>query len=204
MRDIIFDTNKGFILSETLTIAGLIPGDSSDYIKSVSRFDAYFTLFDLPVSESFSFKSVLKFHTALSYLAPKGGIPINVQNDGFSFSGMFMARGWNPVSGGQTLWDNTIELRFPIVMNILSFDLFADMVGLWGSKDDFTTMKIQDFKFSVGLGLRLANPSFPFSLYLVKKFNVNEDNTINWNPEPSSNVLGEFDLVISFGIDIYQ
>jgi outer membrane protein insertion porin family len=207
-RDIIFDPTNGFILSETFTIVGLLPAASSEYLKSVSRFDAYLTLFDLPVSETFSFKSVFKFHTALSYLAPKpGGEPIDVQKDGFYADGMFIARGWNPEADGQSLWDSSIELRFPIVKNILSFDLFLDMVGLWSSKDDFTSMEISDFKFSLGGGLRLANPQFPFSLYLVKKFEVDKDTgTINWNPESETATFKNsgLQLVISFGIDIYQ
>ena len=207
MRDIIYDPNKGFILSETFTLVGIIPNSSSQYLKSVTRFDAYVTLFDIPVSESFSFKSVFKFHTALSYLAPKpGGPPINVEKDGFYADGMFIARGWAPEADGQTLWDSTIELRIPLVKNILSFDLFMDMVGLWGSKEDFQGMRIQDFKFSIGAGLRLANPQFPFSLYIVKKFNVDDGGTINWNPEPQWTEFKDpgLDLVISFGIDIYQ
>ncbi|MBN2657701.1 MAG: outer membrane protein assembly factor BamA [Spirochaetales bacterium] len=212
MRDIIYDPSKGFILSETFTLAGTLPTAASEYYKSVTRFDAYFTLFDLPVSETFNFKSVLKFHTALSYLGQRpGGSALNIQEDGFYADGMFLARGWSPVSGGQVLWDSNIELRFPIVKSILSFDVFLDAVGLWGTQDEFGDFFQQgnwgDIKFSLGAGLRLANPQFPFSLYLVKKFKYDESTGgIDWKPEASLDTFGDsgLDLVISFGIDIYQ
>ena len=182
-----------------------MPSTTSDFLKSVTRFDFYLKLFDVPVSDAYSFKSVFKFHTALSYLAPKpGGPAVNVQKDGFYADGMFIARGWSPEADGQVLWDSSVELRFPIVKNILSFDMFLDMVGLWGSDSEFTNMRIQDFKFSLGAGLRLANPSFPFSLYLVQRFNVDDSGIINWTPEPGTTEFGNVDLVISFGIDIYQ
>jgi len=206
LRDIVFDPNKGFILSETFSIVGIIPSASTQYFKSVSRFDAYFTLFDLPVSESFNFKSVFKFHTALSYLIQKGSVPLNVQDDGFYADGMFISRGWTPRSNGQSLWDSSVELRFPLVQNILSFDIFLDMVGLWGSVEEFRGMNISDFQFSLGAGLRLANPQFPFSLYLVRKFEVVNGSLVFPESEIGKDAFSDIglDLVISFGIDIYQ
>jgi len=206
LRDIIFDPNSGFILSETLTLVGIMPVSTSEYIKSVSRFDAYFTVFDIPVSETFSFKSVFKFHTAFSALAKKiDGPDVDVQKYGFFADGMFVSRGWSPVSDGKYLWDSTVELRFPIVKNILSFDIFLDMVGLWGSDSELRGMNMDSFNFSLGAGLRLANPQFPFSLYLVKKFK-SENGQIDWNPEKEWDSFPDagLDLVISFGIDIYQ
>lgn len=205
LRDIVFDPSSGFILSERLTYVGLLPASSSDYIKSVSRFDAYFTVFDVPVSESFNFKSVFKFHTAFSALAKKSNqADVDVQKYGFSANGMFISRGWTPVYDGKFLWDNSVELRFPLIKNALSFDLFLDMVGLWETDTELTNMSFDDFQFSIGGGLRLANPSFPFSVYLVKKFK-SDNGQINWQPDGVSTFKESgLDFVISFGIDIYQ
>jgi len=66
-------------------------------------------------------------------------------------------------------------------------------------------MHINDWRFSLGGGLRFANPQFPIGIYLVKKFRWDIDGNINWNPEPH---LTEFrnlnmDLVIAFKLDIY-
>lgn len=209
-RDIIYDPTKGFILSETFTLAGTLPTATSEYIKSVSRFDVYFTLFDVPVSEAFNFKSVFKFHTALSYMDQRpGGNSLNLEEDGFYIDGMFLGRGWDSVKGGQVLWDSNIEFRFPIVKNILSFDLFVDAVGIWGSQNEFdaffTEGNYEDMRFTLGGGLRIANPQFPFSLYLVKKFRWDADRgAFDWYSEDSDIWNNGLDLVISFGIDIYQ
>lgn len=205
LRDIIYDPSSGFILSETLTLVGILPMSSTEYIKSVSRFDAYYTLFDFPLSDSFNLKSVLKFHTAFSALASKGGQEVDVEQYGFYADGMFLSRGWSPVDDGKYLWDNTLELRFPLVKNILAFDIFLDMVGLWENDGELQDMNLDSFQFSLGAGLRLANPQFPISLYLVKKFK-SENGKINWSPDTEYDSFPDagLDLVISFGIDIYQ
>ncbi len=205
LRDLTYDPSSGFILSETMTLVGILPMSSTEYIKSVSRFDAYWTLFDVPVSDTFNFKSVLKFHTAFSALADKGGEEVDVEQYGFYADGMFISRGWEPIDDGKYLWDNTLELRFPLVKSILSFDIFLDMVGLWETDSDLNAMNLDSFQFSLGAGFRLSNPQFPISLYLVKKFK-SDNGQIDWYPDTDYDSFPDagLDLVISFGIDIYQ
>jgi outer membrane protein insertion porin family len=125
---------------------------------------------------------------------------------------MFVGRGWDPSSGYRYLWDNTLQFKFPIVPNILAFDLFLDGVGAWvatrgqfDSSDALFNMNINDWRFSLGAGFRFANPQFPIGIYLVKKFQWDLNGEINWNPEPD---LTEFkkwgmDLVIAFNMNIY-
>ncbi len=206
-RDFIGNPSRGFILSETVTVAGLASVSSKHFMKTVSRGEVNFTLIDYPVSDNWNFKSVLSIKSAFSYLGKNPWDPIDVdpQNNGFYADGMFVARGWYPESDGQSLWDNTATLKFPIVPNIIAFDIFLDAVGLWKSKEHLKNACIQDMKFSLGAGFRFDNPQFPIGLYLVKKFNVREDGSVDWNPEPRYVEFhnGNLDLVISFGIDIY-
>jgi len=206
-RDYVGSPSRGFILSETLTLAGIAPNSKKNYLKTVTRADFHFTLFDLPVTETWKFKSVLSLHSAFNFLAEKpwNPEPLDPQEDGFYADGMFVARGWYPESDGQSMWDNTVTLTFPIVPNILAYDFFLDGVALWKSKDDMTNMTLPDFKFSLGTGIRFDNPQFPIGVYLVKKFRFNDDGSVNWNPEPEYVEFknGNLDLVISFGIDIY-
>ncbi len=205
-RDFVGSPSKGFILSQTTTLAGVAPTSTKNFLKSVSRAEVNFTLFDIAVSESWNFKSVLTMKSAFSYLAhkPWGDKTIDPQEDGFYADGMFVARGWYPESDGQSLWDNTITLKFPIVPNILAYDFFLDAVGLWRSADQLQQMTIQDMKFSLGTGIRFDNPQFPIGVYLVKKFNFDDDGSVNWNPEPDYTTFSNgLNLVISFGIDIY-
>ncbi|MDC7235126.1 MAG: outer membrane protein assembly factor BamA, partial [Spirochaetales bacterium] len=206
-RDFVGNPSRGFILSQTSTMAGILDRSSKHYLKSVSRAEVNFTLFNVPVSDTRNFKSVLSMKSAFSYLAAKpwSDVGIDPQEDGFYLDGMFIARGWYPESDGQSLWDNTITLKFPIVPNIIAYDFFLDSVGLWKSKDRLSQASLSDMRFSLGTGLRFDNPQFPIGIYLVKKFQFEEDGSVNWNPEPETVTFknGNLDLVISFGIDIY-
>ena len=207
-RDYVGNPSSGFVFSETVTLAGISPQSTKDYLKSVTRGQVNFTLFDIPVSEDFNFKSVLSFNSAFSYLTEKPWQTeeaVDPQEDGFYADGMFVARGWYPERDGQALWDNTATLKFPLIPNILAYDVFLDGVGLWKSKEYLDQMSLPDFKFSLGTGIRFDNPQFPIGIYLVKKFQFEEGGDINWNPEPDYVTFdnGDLNLVISFGIDIY-
>ncbi|MDA3957977.1 outer membrane protein assembly factor BamA [Oceanispirochaeta sp.] len=206
-RDYVGSPSKGFILSQTTTVAGITNISSKNYMKSVSRGEVNFTLLNIPTSDTFTLKSVLSIKSAFSYLMPKpwNPIPIDPQEDGFYADGMFVARGWYPESDGQSLWDNTLTVKFPLIPNVLAYDFFLDSVGLWKSKELLGEAQLSNMKFSLGTGIRFDNPQFPIGLYLVKKFQFNENGSINWNPEPDSVEFqnGNLDLVISFGIDIY-
>jgi len=214
-RDLIFDATKGFVLSEKLTFAGILPTSRREYIKSVSRFSYSYMLFDIPVNdEGGTFRSVLYLNSAFQALfnKPWSDIESDSQRDGFYVDGMFIARGWVPKSGYRYLWDNTVQLKFPIVPSILAFDIFFDAVGSWVvTQGDYSTsnalnnMHISDWRFSLGGGLRFANPQFPIGIYLVKKFKWDNQGNINWTPEPRYTEFknGGLDLVVAFSLDIY-
>jgi len=214
-RDLIFNPTKGFILSEKITFAGILPASRREHIKSVTRFNFNQLLFSVPVNdEGGTFQSTLYFNSAFQALLEKPWTDKTVdrQRDGFFIDGMFIARGWKPYSGYRYLWDNTLQFIFPIVPNVLAFDIFLDAVGAWVVKDSkfensnaLLKMHVNDWRFSLGGGFRFANPQFPIGIYLVKKFRWDIDKNIDWNPEPQ---LTEFenwgmDLVIAFKLDIY-
>ncbi len=138
-----------------------------------------------------------------------------MDTDGFTVDGMFVARGW-PVSTDRYkyLWDNSLELKFPLVPNILAFDLFFDAVGAW--QTDFAMQnnfgKGEQWRFSLGGGFRFANPQFPIGVYLVKRFQW-QDGSLNWFPDTDANGNPSYDdyefnswgmdLVVAFNMDIY-
>ena len=214
-RDLQFDPTKGIVLSENLTYAGLLPASRRDYIKSISRFNYNLLMFNVPVNDKGgAFKSTLYFNSAFSGLfdKPWTDTTADPQRDGFYIDGMFVARGWDPSSGYRYLWDNTLQFKFPIVPNILAFDIFLDGVGAWvattgefNSSNALLNMNINDWRFSLGAGFRFANPQFPIGIYLVKKFRWDLNGKINWNPEPETTELKKWgmDLVIAFNMNIY-
>jgi outer membrane protein insertion porin family len=151
-------------------------------------------LFNIPVTEKWSFKSVLGFHTGLSFITTQigrypGRVPEMEDANKLAVDGMFIARGWNNEysNKGLSLWENWVELRFPIVQNMLAWDFFFDAAGVetmqgyyYGKnsegKRNFT---IENMRFSFGGGLRFTIPQFPLRFSLAKRFTV-EDGNINW------------------------
>jgi len=218
-RDLQFDPTKGFILSQSISYAGLIRNVSNkNYIKSVSRFNYNLKLLDIPYGdEEKSFKTILYFNTAFNALFDKPWIEYDgniADTDGFTIDGMFIGRGWPITSSDRYryMWDNTLQLKFPMVPNILAFDIFLDAVGGWRPNDGGSPTKIgdwngEDWKFSLGAGLRFANPQFPIGIYLVKRFQW-QDEGFTWFPDAEGDERYEFagaglDLVIAFDMDIY-
>jgi outer membrane protein insertion porin family len=124
---------------------------------------------------------------------------------------MFVGRGWSSEyrNKGLLLFDTWVELRFPIVYGILSFDLFLDAAGVESKQgyyfgkdnegnDNFT---LDNLRFSYGGGLRFTMPQLPIRLSLVKRFKF-VDGEIEWQPgqifgDPSNPLLG-VDIVVSF------
>jgi len=216
-RDIFYDPSSGYYLYERIGIFGIFNNEREHYIRSDTKAQAYFTLFDLPVTDSWAFKGVLAFHTGLSFIFKQAGrdgnLPTIEEGNKLSVDGMFIGRGWSGEyrNKGLLLLDSWVELRFPIVYGILALDLFFDMAGIeskpgfYFGKDDEGNLNftIENMRFSYGFGLRFTIPQFPIRLSLAKRFLV-KDGAIQWQPgvifgDPAKPELG-MDLVVSFAI----
>ena len=107
-----------------------------------------------------------------------------------AIDGTFIGRGWSTLSSfyGTAVWDNWVELRMPVVPNILSLDGFlsaavlgtedgllnpagfVDGSGTYDSGTSLADMSLGNFAFSAGYGLRFIILQFPFRLYFAKRF----------------------------------
>ena len=219
-RDVYYDPSSGYYLYERLGIYGILGNlEREHYIRSDSKAEYYITLFNLPVTEKWSFKSVLAFHTGLSFIFKQPGrdrdsvTPTVEEASKLSVDGMFIGRGWSSEYRvkGLTLWESWVELRFPIVQGLLAWDFFFDAAGVetiqgyyFGinneGKRNFT---IENMRFSFGGGLRFTLPQFPFRFSLAKRFRV-IDGTFTWEQgslfRNSKNKASGIDPVISFAI----
>ncbi len=214
-RDFILNPGKGFLLNERVTYAGGFIGGNTNFVKSQTKAESFFTLLDVPVSDTYTFKTILALHTAYSVIFPQyyyssdnksweTGIQATT-NDLLYTDGMTIARGWTPMQDGEAMWDNWLELRMPIAERVLWSDIFFSGTGFWYNRDDVTSMSLIDFMFSMGAGIRLVIPGLPIGLYLTKRFKFDEDNNIQWqagtifkNPDKADSGL---DLVIAFIIN---
>jgi outer membrane protein insertion porin family len=213
--DLWYNPGKGYYLSQRLTFAGLLGYEYQHYVKSETRFEAYATLFDIPVVEGFNFKWVLGAHTGFHALVPKPGMAIKVVDDYLGIDGTFNARGWRSLYGqeGLTLWENWIELRMPIFEQFLWLDGFFDAAALRtgigllnvagedvfedSGSPDFSYLGWDNMAFSLGFGFRFAISQFPFRFYFAKRFTFDGD-AVTWKTTGSN-----FDFVISITTPLY-
>lgn len=203
-RDINYDPSKGWFASEKIAWNGLIPKVEKDfYFRSDTILEAYQTLFNIPITEKWSFKAVLAASTSLSMIFPVAGTTISDTNKLYG-DGMIYGRGWtelyNLTDGkGLSLLSNRLELRIPVVPNVLGVDGFFDTVIV---KDTpaamFTSTSLNDIYFSMGPGIRILLPQFPLHLLFAWKFKHDD---YGWNMGSSDlYYTNTFQFVLSFNI----
>ncbi len=216
-RDGAYSPTKGYLLSQGLSYTGGFLFGSRHYNRSDTTLDGFLTLLDTPVSDSWNLMFVLAAHTSFSVLLPQfayvstDGIsapqwvmtePLTDPTDLVYIDGMRVARGWGQATG-QVLWDNKLEIRMPIAKEVVWAVLFMDYVGLWGSRDNLTTMSLDNFLGTLGLGIRFTITQFPIRIYLGKRFRI-ENGQWTWQAGRLGDPAGfSFDFIVSLGGDIF-
>ncbi|MDR2510264.1 MAG: outer membrane protein assembly factor BamA [Spirochaetaceae bacterium] len=214
-RDIFYDPSRGYYISQRLGFYGLIPNaiEEEYYIRSDSKAEIFFTLWDVLVTEKWAFKGVLGLHTGFSFLLPQPGqkAPVIEQINMLSIDGMFVARGWQDqrTVRGRGMWENWAELRIPIVPGILALDGFFDAAEVSVLPDELFSSDtagtwVDRMRFSFGGGLRFAIPQFPFRFLFAKRFKI-VDGAVKWIPGAIGGDAkeGGVDFVLSFAISTY-
>ncbi len=204
--DLWYDPSNGFYLSQRLGLTGWFNDESSKFLRSDTRLDGFVTLFDIPVGQSWAFKWVLGAHSKYSSLfaQPWRDEISATQASKLVIDGTFVGRGWSSLMSqpGTALWDNWLELRMPLVPNVLALDGFfsAAMVGennkilnidkFVNKETQFDdSLSLESFAYSVGYGLRFLILQFPFRLYMAKQFTFGKDQGFRSTQNPWQFVL---------------
>ncbi len=214
-RGLFLSPSSGYLLKQAVTFTGGVLLGDRHYIRTDSTAEAYLTLFDLPVAELWSWKLVLAAHSDISFILPQFWMPADYAafvgepvagTDLLQTNPMFIARGWDAVTGGEALWNNWLELRMPIAEQVLWLDMFVDAVSLWEDPSQITTLGRENVLFSLGGGIRFTIPQFPIRLYLAKRFTLEETGVrwqqgdyFIWNETPT----GGLDFVFAIGADFF-
>lgn len=184
-RDIYYDPSKGWFASQRFSLVGLIPEKESEYyLRSDTKGELYFTLFQRQISETWTLKFVLAGYSGLSFVFPT--FSDKIEDDGYLYiDGMFNGRGWGNLetyqNRGNAMWSSYLELRMPIATGVFALDFFGDAVAVKENpKDLFTNLTLDDFYFSFGPGMRFSLPQFPLRLLLANTFKF-EDNNFEWD-----------------------
>jgi outer membrane protein insertion porin family len=203
-RDIYYDPSKGYYVMQRFTYHGILSHEAEQYIRSDSDAEVFFTLFNLPVTDNWSFKGVLGIHSGVSFILPnfRGEGRMAIENaNRLAIDGMFTARGWSNLysTKGNALWENWMELRFPLVRGFLAWDFFFDAAALQLTPYDlFHSMDFTDMRFSVGGAFRITIPQLPFRIGVAKRFYWN-DSGVQFINDP----LGGLAFVLSFTLSTY-
>lgn len=198
-RDLNYDPSKGWFAKQQFSWTGLIPGiEKQFFLSSDTKGEIYFTLLDLPVSETWSLKFVLAGLTSLSFIEPSPNSRLSESNKLY-IDGMFTGRGWSSLYSthrGLALWNNTVELRMPVAPGIFSLDFFFDAAVIKDTPENFfTNLNIKDVFFSFGPGFRFSLPQFPLRMMLANTFQV-KDGNVAWQNGKGP----EWQFVLSFNI----
>ena len=213
-RDIYYDPSRGYYGIQRVGFYGLLPVEREHYIRTDTKLEWFFTLWNLQVSDNWGFKGVLGLHSGLSFIFPFGYDQPLIENASkLAVDGMFMGRGWTGDYSrkGLALWENWVELRIPIVPGIIAWDFFFDAAGVKDTPSAFfTDFAARDnngyffLRFSFGGGFRFTIPQFPFRFSLAKRFII-KDGSFEWvtgglgGSSPGAGI----DFVVSFALSTY-
>jgi outer membrane protein insertion porin family len=201
-RDIYYDPTSGYYINERVGNYGILPIEPEHYIKSDTKFEAFYTPINIPVTEKWSFMTTLGIHSGLSFVFPQYGHekPIIENVNKLAIDGMFTGRGWSSEysTKGFAMWENWVELRIPVIPRVLAWDFFFDAAEVQPDWNTFWSGKnfMDNMRFSLGGGLRFAIPQFPLRLLFAKRFRV-IDGDVMWYPKTG------VDVVLSFVLSSY-
>ncbi|MFW6214358.1 MAG: outer membrane protein assembly factor BamA [Alkalispirochaetaceae bacterium] len=215
-RDIVFSPSSGYLLDQSLVFYGGFLFGDRHFIRSESKAQAFVTLWDWPVFDNWNWKMVLGAESSFDMVFPHFFYPgdSDYETDGpgeqylIIQDGIFNSRGW-PRDRGEALWNNWLELRMPLAEQVIWWDTFLEGARLWQDREDIGSGEgtINDWKFTMGSGVRFVIPQFPIRLYIAKRFLVEEDGTIDWQTGNLFNRGGEegrgVELVFSIGAEFF-
>ena len=195
-RDLNYDPSKGWFMSQRVTWHGLLPGLEKEFFaRTDTKLEGYLKLLDLPVTDKWTFKLVLANYTGVSMILPYSEVS---EGNALYIDGMLNGRGWTEAyknTKGMFMLSNRFELRFPLVPGILGLDGFWDAAAVKSRVQDASSLKIEDFYFSYGPGLRFLIPQLPLHLMFAWRYRV-EDGKPKFADNP-------FQFVLSFNIVNY-
>lgn len=187
-RDLIENTTKGYVLGQSFTYAGGIFGGLSNYIKSTTNAAGYLKLasfgkenpknlmLSLSTSVNFMLPQLYKGDQGIAFYNPKMGA---TKYEMLYIDGLTNARGFEAVADQSFLWDNSVEISYPIAENVINAETFVSGTAISSELSEISTNGV-NWYFSGGAGVKLKIPGFPIGLYLVKNATYSKTDGFNW------------------------
>lgn len=210
-RDFVTNTTRGYLVGTSATYAGGFLGGLSNYIKTSVSAAGYLKLFELGPEDNRK-NVMLAATTNVNFMLPQYyNNPDDPENPGWAFhdaklgatkyemlyiDGMTIARGHSILTGQSFLWDNMLEVSYPLAKDILNLEAFVSATAV---SDSLSKIGKSDWYYSAGAGLRLMISGFPLGLYLVKNATyTSANNQFTWN---NGSILG-MNLVLAISTSL--
>ncbi|MCR5732605.1 MAG: outer membrane protein assembly factor BamA [Sphaerochaetaceae bacterium] len=177
-RDLAKNTSRGYVLSSGWTYAGGILQGLSNYNKLSFSASGYKTIKKFENKDGDIKNLVLSGTSQLSFMLPQywdysadGGMGWHAAYMGATkyemlyMDGMNIGRGFSTIYDQSIMWHNQVELTYPLIKNVLSWEIFTSATAL---KKRIDNSKELSWYLGAGAGIKLSIPGFPLGLYLVK------------------------------------
>ncbi len=177
-RDYVTNTTKGYVFSTSLTYAGGLLGGLSNYVKASGSLAGYVKLLSFTTKENEVRNLMLCASTSMNVMLDQF---YNYEATGWKWNdpklgatkyemlfidGMTIGRGFSTVVDQSFLWDNMLEISYPLVPNVVQAEAFISATGV---NEELSAVKNGiNWYFAAGAGLKLKISGFPLGLYLVK------------------------------------
>ena len=194
-RDLVQNTTKGYLISQSFTYAGGILGGLSNYIRSNTSAAGYLTLFK--VGDGIRPRAlVASLTSSLGLMLPQWwNCDVDAGNTGWRWhdpkygatksemlyiDGMMVSRGTDSVYDLALLWDTILELSFPIAVDIVNIEAFTSITA--GAPKLAIGEKLETTWYGAfGIGARLKISGFPLGLFLVANYSISEGmRSVEW------------------------
>ncbi|HAL18232.1 MAG TPA: outer membrane protein assembly factor BamA [Spirochaetaceae bacterium] len=191
-RDFIENTTKGYMVSQNFVYAGGILGGLSNYIRSVTTLSGYLML--LKTSEGIRPTALVgSYTTSVSLMLPQFyGTELDgddtswrwhdpklgaTRSEMLYIDGMRVARGHKTVYDISFMWDNILELSYPLVNGIVNAEVFTSMTAVSKQLENLSSNLM--WYGAVGMGVKLKISGFPLGVYLVGDYKI-KDGSVSW------------------------
>lgn len=194
-RDLVQNTTKGYLISQSFTYAGGIIGGLSNYIRSNTSAAGYITLFK--VGDGIRPRAlVASLTSSLGLMLPQWwNCDVDAGNTGWRWhdpkygatksemlyiDGMMVSRGTDSVYDLALLWDTILELSFPIAVDIVNIEAFTSITA--GAPKLAIGEKLETTWYGAfGIGARLKISGFPLGIFLVANYSISEGmRSVEW------------------------
>ena len=182
----------GYVLSASLTYAGGALGGLSNYNKISLSGSVYRSVFQFGGNDGEKKKNIiLGLSSEVDFMLPQYWLYGDrtgwqdpkmgaTKYEMLYIDGMNIGRGFSVVYDQAFLWNNQIDLTYPLAEDVLSVEAFASATGVHSDLASLNGLSSINWYMAGGVGLKMEIPGFPLGLYLVKNATIKDGEGWKW------------------------